>query len=75
MPAPSPIAPNASSAPDQPTSYIGRYKLADGVAQVHNFSLVMRTNFSDIDFANHTPSPTDKSQPATAGNLPSATLI
>ena len=37
-----------------------RYKLADGVAQVHNFSLAMRTNFSDIDFADDTLSPTDK---------------
>ncbi len=37
-----------------------RYKLADGVAQVHNFSLVMHTNFSDIDFADDTLSPTDK---------------
>lgn len=37
-----------------------RYKLADGVAQVHNFSLVMRTNFSDIDFADDTLSPTGK---------------
>jgi inner membrane protein involved in colicin E2 resistance len=37
-----------------------RYKLAEGVAQVRNFSLVMHTNFSDIDFADDTLSPTDK---------------
>ena len=37
-----------------------RYKLADGVAQVHNFALVMRTNFKDIDFADDTLSPTSK---------------
>jgi len=28
-----------------------RYKLAAGIAQVHDFSLVMHTNFKDIDFA------------------------
>jgi len=43
-----------------------RYKLADGVAQVRNFSLVMRTNFSDIDFADDTLSPTAK-QPTADG--------
>jgi inner membrane protein involved in colicin E2 resistance len=37
-----------------------RYKLAEGVAQVHDFSLVMRTNFRDIDFADDTLSPTSK---------------
>jgi hypothetical protein len=37
-----------------------RYKLADGVAQVHDFSLVMRTDFSDIDFADDTLSPSEK---------------
>jgi inner membrane protein involved in colicin E2 resistance len=37
-----------------------RYKLADGVAQVHNFSLVMDTNFRNIDFADDTLSPTEK---------------
>jgi len=37
-----------------------RYKLADGVAQVHNFALVMHTNFKDIDFADDTLSPTSK---------------
>ncbi len=37
-----------------------RYKLADGIAQVHDFALVMRTNFKDIDFADDTLSPTSK---------------
>ena len=37
-----------------------RYKLADGVAQVKDFSLTMRTNFKDIDFADDTLSPTSK---------------
>ncbi len=39
-----------------------RYKLADGIAQVHDFSLVMRTNFKDIDFADDTLSPTAKKE-------------
>jgi inner membrane protein involved in colicin E2 resistance len=46
-----------------------RYKLADGVAQVHNFSLVMRTNFSDIDFADDTLSPNDKKPTADGWEL------
>ena len=37
-----------------------RYKLAEGVAQVHDFSLIMHTNFRDIDFADDTLSPTSK---------------
>lgn len=37
-----------------------RYKLAEAVAQVHNFDLVMQTNFKDIDFADDTLSPTAK---------------
>ena len=37
-----------------------RYKLADGVAQVRDFSLTMHTNFKDIDFADDTLSPTSK---------------
>jgi len=37
-----------------------RYKLADGVAKIHDFSLTMRTNFKDIDFADDTLSPTSK---------------
>ncbi len=37
-----------------------RYKLADGVAQVKDFSLTMHTNFKDIDFAEDTLSPTSK---------------
>ncbi len=39
-----------------------RYKLADGVAQVHDFTLAMHTNFNDIDFADDTLSPTSKQQ-------------
>ena len=39
-----------------------RYKLADGVAQIHDFSLTMHTNFRDIDFADDTLSPTAKHQ-------------
>ena len=39
-----------------------RYKLVDGIAQVHNFSLVMRTNFRGIDFADDTLSPTSKKE-------------
>jgi inner membrane protein CreD len=37
-----------------------RYKLADGIAQAHNFDLLMHTNFTDIDFADDTLSPTAK---------------
>jgi inner membrane protein CreD len=43
-----------------------RYKLSDGVAQVHDLTLVMRTNFKDIDFADDTLSPTSK-QPVAGG--------
>src|SRR5712692_2224879 len=39
-----------------------RYKLAEGIAQVHDFSLVMHTNFKDIDFADDTLSPTAKQE-------------
>jgi len=37
-----------------------RYKLADGIAQVHDFTLTMHTNFKDIDFAEDMLSPTTK---------------
>jgi len=37
-----------------------RYQLGDGIAQARNFSLVMHTNFRDIDFADDTLSPTSK---------------
>ena len=37
-----------------------RYKLADGVAQVQDFTLAMRTNLKDIDFADDPLSPTSK---------------
>ena len=43
-----------------------RYKLGDGIAQVHDFVLTMTTNFKDIDFADDTLSPTAK-QPQPAG--------
>jgi Inner membrane protein CreD len=43
-----------------------RYKLSDGVAQVHGFTLVMRTSFKNIDFADDTLSPTSK-QPVPGG--------
>jgi len=46
-----------------------RYKLADGIAQVHDFSLVMHTNFRDIDFADDTLSPTDKKETADGWEL------
>jgi len=37
-----------------------RYQLGDGIAQAHDFQLVMQTNFQDIDFADDTLSPTSK---------------
>jgi len=37
-----------------------RYKLGDGIAQVHDFALTMHTNFKDIDFADDMLSPTTK---------------
>jgi inner membrane protein involved in colicin E2 resistance len=37
-----------------------RYKLGDGIAQVHDFALTMRTNFKNIDFADDMLSPTTK---------------
>lgn len=37
-----------------------RYKLGDGIAQIHDFALTMNTNFKDIDFADDTLSPTAK---------------
>jgi inner membrane protein involved in colicin E2 resistance len=46
-----------------------RYKLADGIAQVHDFSLDMHTNFKDIDFADDTLSPTAKQEIAGGWNL------
>jgi inner membrane protein involved in colicin E2 resistance len=39
-----------------------RYTLAAGIAQVHDFSLVVHTNFKDIDFADDTLSPTNKKE-------------
>ncbi len=41
-----------------------RYKLAEGVGQLHDFDLTMHTNFKDIDFAEDTLSPTaEQSKP------------
>jgi hypothetical protein len=37
-----------------------RYKLGEQVAQVHDFTLEMTTNFQEIDFADDTLSPTTK---------------
>ncbi len=46
-----------------------RYKLADGVAQVRDFTLNMHTNFNDIDFADDTLSPTSKQLSAEGWDL------
>ncbi len=46
-----------------------RYKLADGIAQAHDFALTMRTNFKDIDFADDTLSPTSKERTAQGWKL------
>jgi inner membrane protein involved in colicin E2 resistance len=43
-----------------------RYKLANGIAQAHDFALTMHTNFKDIDFSDDTLSPTSK-QPTSGG--------
>lgn len=37
-----------------------RYLLGEGIAQAHDFQLVMHTNFRNIDFADDTLSPTSK---------------
>jgi inner membrane protein involved in colicin E2 resistance len=46
-----------------------RYKLADGIAKVHDFALTMHTNFKDIDFAEDTLSPTSKQSTADGWDL------
>jgi hypothetical protein len=46
-----------------------RYKLADGIAQAHDFSLNMHTNFKDIDFADDTLSPTTEKETANGWEL------
>jgi inner membrane protein involved in colicin E2 resistance len=46
-----------------------RYKFGDGVSQIHNFSLAMRTNFKDIDFPENTISPTEKHEAGNGWNL------
>jgi hypothetical protein len=52
-----------------------RYKLADGIAQVHDFSLVMHTNFKDIDFADDMLRQPPRKKPEMAGNLTGITPI
>jgi hypothetical protein len=46
-----------------------QYKLAEGVAQARDFTLTMRTNFKDIDFADDTLSPTSKQSTADGWDL------
>src|SRR5205814_6365664 len=46
-----------------------RYKLAEGVAQVQDFTLAMHTNFKDVDFADDTLSPTSKHPTADGWDL------
>jgi inner membrane protein involved in colicin E2 resistance len=46
-----------------------RYKFGEGVSQVHNFTLAMRTNFKDIDFPENTVSPTTKQEDRAGWNL------
>jgi len=45
-----------------------RYKLGDGIAQVHDFVLTMTTNFKEIDFADDTLSPTAKEKQTAQSN-------
>jgi inner membrane protein involved in colicin E2 resistance len=45
------------------------YKLGAEVAQARNFSLLMHTNFKDIDFAENTLSPTEKRATAAGWDL------
>lgn len=46
-----------------------KYKLGEGVAQAHDLTLTMRTNFKDIDFADDTLSPTSKERTANGWDL------
>jgi inner membrane protein involved in colicin E2 resistance len=46
-----------------------RYKFADNVAQIRNFTLNMHTNFRDIDFPENTLSPTTKQETANGWDL------
>jgi len=46
-----------------------KYKLGEGVAHAHDFTLNMRTNFKDIDFADDTLSPTAKQETANGWDL------
>jgi len=46
-----------------------RYKFGEGASQIHNFTLVMHTNFKDIDFPENTISPTAKRQTAGGWDL------
>jgi len=46
-----------------------RYNFGSDVAQVHDFSLKMKTNFKDIDFADNTLSPSEKHETDNGWNL------
>jgi inner membrane protein involved in colicin E2 resistance len=46
-----------------------RYQLAEGVAQVQDFTLAMHTNFREIDFAEDTLSPTGKHETSDGWDL------
>jgi hypothetical protein len=46
-----------------------RYKLGDGIAQAHDFTLNMQTNFKAIDFADDTLSPTSRQPTANGWDL------
>jgi hypothetical protein len=46
-----------------------RYKFGEGVSQIPNFTLNMRTNFKNIDFPENTISPTAKHETASGWDL------
>jgi inner membrane protein involved in colicin E2 resistance len=46
-----------------------RYKFGEGVAQIRNFTLNMRTNFKEIDFPEKSVSPTTKRKTANGWDL------
>lgn len=46
-----------------------RYNFGDGVSQIRKFTLVMHTNFKDIDFPENTLSPTTKQELAKGWDL------
>lgn len=45
------------------------YNFGEGISQIRNFALIMRTNFKDIDFPAQTLSPTTKSETASGWDL------